>query len=177
MSCRNPGAITLAVLTVAAAAACARESPVAPDASRVGPSSQSELAANPPAAAGTYEIFFLKSTRQGLQPVLNFTLNVGEFLVLKSEVKDSNGVRVEAGSVTYEYCEVRNAKVPSSECDGGSGTWKRLMTMPVDPVGSLAGFGSCSTPRTIGFRFRYAAQGGVIASGVSASRDVSWRLP
>jgi hypothetical protein len=175
MSSSNPSAIILAVLTVTAVAGCSRESPVAPDASLAGLSSQNELAAKPSAASGTYEIFFLKSTRQGLQPVLNFTLNVGEFLVLKSEVKDSNGVRAEAGLVTYEYCELQNVKVQSSECDSGRGTWKRLMTMPVDPIGSLAGFGSCSIPRTIGFRFTYAGQGGVIASGVSASRDVSWQ--
>jgi hypothetical protein len=173
MSCRNLGAFVIAVFPFMAVAACSRESPVAPNALPIGVSSQS-TAATQPVDAGTYEILFLKSTRQGLEPVLNFTLNVREYLVLKSQIRDNLGVLAEDGVVTYEYCARQKVKVRSSECDSGQATWTRLISMPVDPVGSLAGFGSCSTPRTIGFRVRFNGQGGRIASGMSASQDVSW---
>ena len=163
----------LTVLVATSGAACSQGSPVAPDASFASHSSRQETIATSD-APGTYEIFFLKSSIYGLQPVLDFTLNVGEHLALMSEIRDSNGVRVLVGTVTYEYCEKQNVKVPSSECDSGSGRWTRFWSMPVDPIGSRLAFGTCSTPRTIGFRVRYNGQGGGIASGVSAPRDVSW---
>ena len=153
-------------------AACSGDAPVAPSASAPTVGARNEVAAKA-AAAGTYEISFLKETRQGLEPIVN-TLNIGEYLVLKSQVKDASGVLAEEGLVTYEYCSLNNVKVKSSECDSGRGHWTRLMSMSVDPIGSLAGFGSCSKPRTIGFRFRFTG-GGDIANGVSASRDVSWQ--
>lgn len=153
-------------------AACSGDSPVAPGASASAVGVRNEVAAKP-AAAGTYEISFLKETRQGLEPIVD-TLRVGEYLVLKSQVKDAFGILAEEGLVTYEYCSLQNVKVKSSECDIGPGRWTRLMSMSVDPIGSLAGFGSCSKHRTIGFRFRYTG-GGDIANGVSPSRDVTWQ--
>jgi len=165
--------LIVAVLAATAGAACSQGSPVAPESSFASQSNRQETAA-PLEASGTYEIFFLKSTIHGLEPVLDFTLNVREYLALMSEIRDSNGVRVYVGTVTYEYCEKQNVKVPSSECDSGSGRWTRLLSMSVDPVGSRAAFGTCSTPRTIGFRVRYNGKASGIASGVSASRDVSW---
>ena len=48
------------------------------------------------------------------------------------------------------------------------------MTMTIDPVGQLSGFGACSTPRTIGFRVTYSGRGTGIANGVSPSRDFTW---
>lgn len=166
-------AFAIVVLGCMTVTGCSRESPIAPEASPADVSTQNR-AAPQTAAPGTYEILFLKETRQGLQTVVDFTLNVREFLVLKSQITDSNGVPAQEGTVTYEYCERQNVKVPSAECESGAGRWKRHMSMSVDPVGSLAGFGSCSTPRTIGFRFRFDGLNGPIASGVSAARDVSW---
>jgi hypothetical protein len=163
----------LAVLAAMSGAACSQASPVAPEASFAAYANRQETIPTL-AASGTYEIFFLKSTRYGLQPVVDFTLNVGEYLVLMSEIKDSNGVLAEVGTVTYEYCEKQNVKMQSSECDSGRGRWTRLMSVPVDPIARV-GFGTCSTPRTIGFRVRYNGQGKDIPSGVSASRDVSWQ--
>lgn len=174
MACRTLDGFVIAILGFIAAAGCSRESPVAPGASPAGVSSHSRVALQTD-TAGTYEIHFLKETRQGLQPVLDFTLNVREFLVLKSQIKDSLGVPAEEGTVTYEYCERQNVKVPSAECESGAGRWKRLMSMSIDQYGSLAGFGSCSTPRTIGFRFRFNGLNSGIANGVSAARDVSWQ--
>jgi hypothetical protein len=164
----------LAVFVATSGAACSQGSPVAPDASFASHSNRQETSATLE-APGTYEIFFLKSSIRGLEPVLDFTLNVGDFLALSSEIRDSNGVRVFVGTVTYEYCEKHNVKVPRSECDSGAGRWTRLLSMPVDPIGSRAAFGTCSTPRTIGFRVRYSGKGGSVASGVSAPKDVSWQ--
>jgi hypothetical protein len=185
MSCRNVGAFVITVLSVTAMAACARESPLAPSASPPGVSSQSADAAPASVSShgaavqavvtGTYEIFFLKETRQGLQPVEDFTLNVGEALVLGSRVRDTSGVLATEGTVTYEYCERQNVKVPSAECVSGRARWRRHMSMSVDPIGSLAFFGSCSTPRTIGFRVSFNGTHTHIASGVGGPRDVSWQ--
>ena len=163
----------LAALAATSGAACSKGSPVAPEASFAVHSNRQETIATT-AASGTYEIFFLKSTLHGLVPLQDFTLNVHEYLALMSEIRDSNGVRAEVGTVTYEYCEKQNVKMPSSECDSGSGRWTRLFSMPVDPIGSRVAFGTCSIPRTIGFRVRYNGKASGIASGVSASRDVSW---
>jgi len=153
-------------------AACSEHSPAQPGASPSAITSHQD-AHGQATAPGTYDISFLKETHQGLQSI-DSTLNVGEFLVLKAEVRDSSGALAQRGTVTYEYCSLGNVKVQSSNCDTGSGRWKRLWSVSVDSVGSLFGFGACSTPRTIGFRFRYAGQNSGIADGVSASKDVSW---
>ena len=153
---------------------CSSRSPVEPAAAPAAIESQEQVVAQA-AGSATYEILFLKETRQGLQPVLEYTLNVREYLVLKSRVADSSGIPAEQGQVTYEYCTRQNAGAAGADCESGRGTWKRLLSMAVDRYGSLAGFGACSRPRTIGFRFRYNPQGGDIPSGVSAVRDVSWQ--
>lgn len=155
-------------------AACAGQSPVTPSrAAEIG--GQDQLAGKAAAAAGTFDISFLKESTSGLQPVPDLTLGVGEYLVLKSSIADASGNPVRSGQVTYEYCTRRNVAAAAAECQSGSGTWTRLLSMSVDPIGSLAGFGSCSTPRTIGFRFRYTAQGSGIANGVSPAKDVTWQ--
>jgi hypothetical protein len=166
--------IVIAVISLISGTACSRESPVAPGGLPASVSGQNQASAQT-GAPGTYEISFLRETLQGLQPVLNYTLNVGEVLVLKSQITDSNGVPAEDGTVTYEYCERRNVRVSSAECESGRGRWTRLMSMPVDQFGSLVNFGSCSTPRTIGFRVRFNGQASGLASGVSAARDVFWQ--
>lgn len=167
---------------IVSAAACSGQSPVAPGAIN-GAGLTVDATARRPTGGGTgsttsgiYEIAFLKEVRGvlGLQPVVDNTLNVGEFLVLMEQVKDASGAPAQDGRVTYEYCDVGNVKVQSSECASGRGRWKRLWTMDVDPVGSRFGFGTCSTPRVIGFRLRYSG-GSSIADGVSAPKDVTWQ--
>lgn len=159
-------------------AACSGQSPLAP-----ATTSAPVLAARgggptgPGATAGTYEIVFLKepsSAPWGLQPVVDNTLNVGESLVLSARVTDAAGVPAQQGRITYEYCSLDNVKVASAACAGGRGRWKRIWSMPVDPIGSRFNFGTCSTPRTIGFRLRFDGGGG-IADGVSAAKDVTWQ--
>ncbi|MDP9202763.1 MAG: hypothetical protein M3P26_12630 [Gemmatimonadota bacterium] len=118
-------------------------------------------------------ISFLKETSTGLAPAADAE-PVGTYLVLKSEVRDDSGNLAQSGSVKYEYCWYQGDYAPSSSCDSGSGQWRRHMALRVDPIGSLVSFGSCSTPRTIGFRFTYSAQGSGIANGVSQSKDFTW---
>ena len=163
----------VATISLLAVTGCSR-SPVAPE-HPAATVSNGPAAAAETSAQGTYEILFLKSTLQGLQPVVNHTLNVGESLALKSRITDINGVPAVSGTVTYDYCERQNVKVPSAECESGRARWTRFWSMSVDPAGSLLHFGRCSTPRTIGFRVRYNGQSGGIASGVSAAKDVSWQ--
>ena len=125
------------------------------------------------AAPGSYLLSFLKETRTGLSPAADAE-PVGTYLVLKSEVRDASGNLAQVGSVTYEFCWRNGDYAPKASCDAGSGSWKRHWAVRVDPIGSLMGFGACSSPRTIGFRFSYTGQGSGIASEVSQSRDFTW---
>ena len=172
----------LCVAAVTSAAACSGQSPVAPAAANGSTLTADATASRPTGGGtgsktpGTYEINFLKEVRGviGLQPVVDNTLNVGNWLVLTAKVIDASGAPAQDGRITYEYCDVSNVKVQSSECATGRGRWRRLFTMDVDPVGSRFGFGTCSTPRVIGFRLRYSG-GSAIADGVSAPKDVAWQ--
>ena len=165
---RNRANAIVALAVTLASAACSEHSPVAP-----GPGPGDVRLAVQTAAAGSYVISFRKETSTGLAPAADAE-PVGTYLVLKSEVRDNAGNLAQSGSVTYEYCWSRGDYAPSSVCNGGSGSWRRHMTMRIDPVGQLSGFGSCSTPRTIGFRFTYAGRGSGIASGVSEPKDFTW---
>ena len=163
-------------LTAIVSTACSGQSPLAP-ATTNGDALATKGASEPGAAAGTYEIVFLKeqtSPPWGLLPVVDNTLNVGEYLVLSARITDASGVPAQQGRITYEYCSLDNVKVRSAECEGGRGRWKRFWTVSVDPYGSRLAFGACSTPRTIGFRLRFDG-GGAIADGVSAAKDVTWQ--
>ncbi|HXG69856.1 MAG TPA: hypothetical protein VNJ04_04500 [Gemmatimonadaceae bacterium] len=51
------------------------------------------------------------------------------------------------------------------------------LLMTIDPVGQLSGFGSCSTPRSIGFRFTYSGRRSGIPSRASQSKDFTWAAP
>ena len=173
----------LCVAAVTSAAACSGQSPVAPAAANGSTLTADATSSRPTGGGGsggttpgTYEITFLKEVRGviGLQPVVDNTLNIGEWLVLTAKVTDASGAPAQNGRITYEYCDVSNVKVQSSECATGRGRWRRLWTMDVDPVGSRFGFGTCSTPRVIGFRLRYSG-GSAIADGVSAPKDVTWQ--
>jgi len=124
------------------------------------------------ALPGSYELFFMIETPTGLMSVDN-NAPVRSFLVLRSAVKDNSGVLATVGKVTYEHCWSKGDYAPSAVCAAGLGSWKRLYTMSVDLVGSRFGFGSCSTPRTIGFRFTYTGRG-AISSGTSVQRDFTW---
>jgi hypothetical protein len=163
---------TAVVALVAALAlpACSERSLVAPDASPGGVSFAAIQS-----LPGTYVLSFMIETSSGLGPIADgIAAPTGTYLVLKSEVRDNGGTLATVGSVTYEYCWSRGNYAPKSTCDSGAGSWRRLFSMSIDPVGQLAGFGSCSTPRSIGFRFTYAGRKSGISDGVSASKDFTW---
>src|SRR5688500_10439134 len=160
---------SIALLVTAFALVACSESPVAPitapdDVATAKPAS---------AAAGSYAISFLKETSTALAPAADAE-PVGTYLVLKSEVRDAAGNLAQSGSVKYEYCVSKGDYAPSAVCDSGAGSWRRLLSMEIDPVGQLAGFGSCSTPRTIGFRFTFSGRSSGIASATSPSKDFTW---
>ena len=157
----------LALATTFALTACSDQSPVAPDLVVA----EGRFATD--GIPGSYAIHFLKETRTGLTAAAD-TEAVGTYLVLKSEIRDYAGNLAVTGTVTYEYCSLNGDYAPTSSCTSGSGRWKRWASGSVDPIGLLYGFGSCSTPRTIGFRVKYSSQGGAIANGVSAPRDFTW---
>jgi hypothetical protein len=156
--------------TAFALVACSEQSPVAPIAGPDG-----VAMARVATATGSYTISFLKETSfsTGLAPAADAE-PVGTYLVLKSEVRDAAGNLAQSGSVKYEYCVSKGDYAPSAVCDSGAGSWRRLLSMEIDPVGQLAGFGSCTTPRTIGFRFTFSGRSSGIASAVSQSRDFTW---
>ena len=148
--------------------ACSDHSPVAPIA---GPDGASMARVS--AAPGSYVISFLKETSTGLAPAADAE-PVGTYLVLKSEVRDAAGNLAQSGSVKYEVCVSRGNYAPSAVCNGGSGSWRRWLSVDVDPIGSLVGFGACTTPQAIGFRFTFSGRQSGIAGGSSQSRDFTW---
>lgn len=168
MKCPKSALVAIAVFL--SASACSEQSLVSPDAQPANVNFAVQ------ASAGTYAIIFLKETNSGLAPAADAE-PVGTYLVLKSQITDGNGNPAETGTVTYEVCSVKGGYAPSAACASGSGTWKRYYASSVDSVGSLVGFGACSTPRSIGFRVSYGGKRGGIASGVSAARDFTWTSP
>lgn len=164
----DPARLTITLLAAAALSACSDRHAVAPD----GAPSTARGAADVP---GSYEISFMREAPGGLQPVAaDGHVPVGTYVVLKSEVRNAAGVRATSGTVTYEFCSLGGEPAPRAACEGGGGSWRRHLSVRVDPIGSLVGWGACSTPRAIGFRFRYSGKGNGIASGTSPSKDVTW---
>ena len=165
-------AVRIIVPLVGLVLAACTQSPMAPDAPSANLGSQVQLEAR--AVPGTYDISFLKATQSGPQPIVN-TLGVGETLALKAEIRDSAGLPAAAGTVAFQVCKRDNDFAPSSACEGAGGKWSTLLTIHFDAGAPAVHFGSCSTPRTIGFRVRFSGQKTGIANGVSPARDVSWQ--
>lgn len=131
------------------------------------------LAAQP--AIGIYELSFFADTLDGLVPLTNNSLPVGEELVLKAHVADRSGHPAKRGSVIFQDCSLNGEPAPSAACISGSGAWSHIITLPVDQFGNASvDFGFVSNPRTIGFRFEYIGQGSGIPNGASAPGDVTW---
>lgn len=176
MKRRNRANMIFALFTTVATLACSELSTVgpsgAPDAGR-----QANVQAQ--TVPGCYGLSFLNSS---LQPVS--TLVVLQELVLKAHVDDCSGNAAQRGSVTFQYCSLKGGppnditrpdEAPSAACATGEGSWARLAMVQVNASGdALMNFGFVSIPRTIGFRFKYQAQGSGIASGVSDPADFTW---
>jgi hypothetical protein len=143
------------------------------------------------AVIGIYELSFLGTP--GLFPIEDGILPVGDELVLKAHVTDLLGTPASGGSVTFQFCGRSGGQsffnmdpAPSRECDiDGTARWLTILTQKVTdgtcpgagPGFACMNFGAVRSPRTIGFRFRYASQRSEIQSGISPSRDASWILP
>jgi len=164
---KHPSVTFFSLVSVFALAACSEQSPVEPGLS----ANLLQARVQPP--PGSYVISFLKETSTGLQPA-NDVEPVGTYLVLKSEVRDNAGNLATKGTITYQYCSSGGQPAPSAACTNGSGRWKRWYSGETDSVGLLVGYGSCSTPQTIGFRFTYSGRNSGIADGASAPRDFTW---
>jgi hypothetical protein len=159
---------------------CSAQSPATPStAPAIAAGSAGADAQGAQAVSGTYNLlFFIGDEPGGLQPIES-TLNVGQYLVLRAYVTDAAGQPAPRGSVIFEYCSVKGAPAPALSCESGSGSWKHHMGVQVDASGYSphVGWGACSTPRSIGFRFRYSSQGSGVASGSSTPKDAKWIEP
>lgn len=163
---RRTLARSLAVLAALTCVACSSQEPLSPSAT---PDARTVSATQ----AGTYEISFVTSASHG-SPVTSAP--VGTEIGVRATVRNSLGELATTGSVTFERCMLNGSSAPSAECDSGAGRWTRIMSMRMDPSGfppTISG-GWCDTPRSVGFRFRYAGQKGDIASGASVSADFTW---
>jgi hypothetical protein len=106
---------------------------------------------------------------------------VGTALVLIAHVTDSSGNLATAGSLIFQDCLLNGVPAQSSQCDSGSGVWSNIQTVHIrvirnqTPEDISIGYGSPSTPQTIGFRFRYLnGHASGITNGISNSMDVTW---
>jgi hypothetical protein len=164
----------LALVAALAVFACA-EAPVAPAADALAARAASST-------QGVYDVDFRDHTGA---PVT--TLPVMNELVLAGHVEayavDGSGAPATRGTITFQYCSYpgpandisRADEAPSSECASGAASWANLRSVRVDASGNaFMNFGYVQIPRTIGFRIRYANQGGPIASGTSAAEDFTW---
>lgn len=167
---------TRVALSLAAAAlvACSETLPVAPQAD---PETSVALARVTP-VPGVYDLSFWN---RGLQVT---TLTVGQELILKAHVESATGAPAQGGSVTFQYCSLKGGpandinradEAPKSECENGTASWARLLSMNVNSSGdAYMNFGAVRIPRTVGFRFKYSSKGSGIADGTSEAKDFTW---
>lgn len=176
MKPQNRAKVIFATCTTVATLACSELTTVAPS---VALDAGREANAQAQTVSGCYGLSFFNSS---LQPVS--TLVVLQELVLKAHVDDCSGNAAQGGSVTFQYCSLKGGppnditradEAPSAACATGEGRWARLTTVQVNASGdALMNFGFVQIPRTIGFRFKYQAQGSGIASGFSDPADFTW---
>jgi hypothetical protein len=179
--------VLVARLTTMTMAACATESPVAPETS---PAASGSLSARPEVPPGVYDLAFHASGDWTYEDITTLPVLSRE-LILKAYVADSAGRPAGKGTVTFEYCSYKGGppnditrpdEAPKEACEQGSASWARLTSMSVSEgrcptLGTgyaCMNFGIVRIPRTVGFRFRYASQGSGIASGISAARNFTW---
>lgn len=148
-------------------------------------SSGSAPAAQP--VPGTYELFFYKIVSGELVAAESLpvcTESACQVLILNAQIRDSNGLPASGGIVTFQYCSykglppndiTRADEAPTSACEDGSGIWKSLATIPVNESGdAFYNFGAVLIPRTVGFRFKYSAQGSGIERATILGQDFVW---
>jgi hypothetical protein len=168
------------LLGASAIVACSAQTPLSPDAADNGIPHASLRASS---VAGAYDLSFYISTGGNLQPVSTLPVLSSE-LILGAHVADQVGTPAQRGSVTFQYCSLKGLppgdinradEAPSAKCADGSATWANLGSGSVDQSGNAVWrFGGVQIPRTVGFRCRYNAQGGPIASGYCQPKDFTW---
>jgi hypothetical protein len=163
---------------------CSSQSPLTPDA--VSNSTRPDGVNAVQAAArvlqpATYVISFVDSSRQ---PITGLPVCDGE-LFLKAHV-ESSGAPVQEGAVIFEYCSykrlppndiTRADEAPLEKCQTGEASWDRLSrgNEVLDESGdAYEFFGAVRIPRTVGFRFRYVAQGSEFEPGVSPPENFTF---
>jgi hypothetical protein len=110
-------------------------------------------------------------------------------LLLWAQVSGPDGL-AQRGSVIFQACRAGGSGFtvwrPSAECDSGVAHWAHVSTVSVTegcrPFAPASGnvcriFGTRPIPQTIGFRYKFIGQGGIIASGESVSKDMTWVSP
>ncbi len=145
-------------------------------------------AAPPPAAPGSYELKFLKSTVNGFVEVTTLpvcTTSQCDELILNAHITNENtGLPAQSGLVSFQYCSYKGLppndisrpdEAPMEACADGSATWKSLAgLLKVDQSGdAYFDFGIVLIPRTVGFRYIYKGQGSV-ANGMGGPKNFTW---
>jgi len=135
-----------------------------------------------PATLGTYQISCFTT---GLSPepctpgptANTFETAVNTAVKLDAHVTDSSGNLAMRGLWIFQDCLLKGIPAPSVQCDSGSGLWSNIQEVHFQSglkFDVRIAYGIVSTAQTIGFRFRYPAQGSGIANGISNSIDVTW---
>jgi hypothetical protein len=155
-------------------AACS-ESPVAP---KVPVETELVTVAGQP-VLGTYEFHFLDpGTRQEVS-----SEPFGSAVLLQAHILGASGP-VQSGIVVFQYCSRKGFppndinridEAPLEVCEAGDGTWANLGTRSVDAFGNAELEFCCPqvTP-TIGFRYKYLAQGSGISNWTVTPRNFNW---
>jgi|SRR5215203_5163814 len=110
-----------------------------------------------------------------------YATTIGTGAVLDAYVLDAFGAPATSGAVVFYYCSLRGNPAPSETCLTGGGHWVRYGSTGIIGTGpnlghALLGFTeSQPSGTTIGFSFRYSAQGSGIASAPSDNvADYTW---
>lgn len=130
-------------------------------------------------APGSYVISCVMEPLVPLSPVPCLSGNeipVGTALLPHAHVTNSSGTLATRGQLIFQDCLLNGIPAPSIQCDSGAGVWSNFQMVRINgPEDIQVGYGSPSTPQTIGFRFRYFSGHGIgIANGISNSMDVTW---
>ena len=180
--------LALALFVAVSVAACATESPVAPNS---GTAAATDLSARrAQALPGMYDLSFNVFSGAGYLEVSSLPVRSKE-LILKAYVTDSQGQPAPKGTVTFEYCSFKGGppndidradEAPKEACEQGLASWSRLTSVSVTAgrcpyVGTgyaCMNFGTVVIPREIGFRIRYEPQGSGIPAGMSGPENFLW---
>ena len=193
---RNVAGLVVAVLATAALVSCSSQPPAAPSTPAVAASNaMPEDVGRPGAQAveGTYTLNLATNSGQIVSslPVSGFGLR--SELLLWAQVSGPGGL-AQKGSVIFQVCKsggfggsgFEEVWRPKADCDSGAARWAQAGMGDVtegcpsfapnsgDSGNVCRTWGSMPVPITIGFRYKFMAQGGDIATGWSESKDMTW---